>query len=50
MALAQLPINKGANINAEYLNNKTPLEYTSSSEIKNFLRQHGGETNDEIWN
>jgi len=50
MALAQLLINKSANINAEDLNNKTPLEYASSSEIENLLRQHGGETNDEIWN
>lgn len=49
LALAQLLINKGANINAHDLNGKTPLEYASSAIIENLLRQHGGETNDEIW-
>ena len=49
LALAQLLINKGANINAQDLNGKTPLEYASSSIIENLLRQHGGETHDEIW-
>jgi ankyrin repeat protein len=49
MALAQLLINRGAYINAEDFNDKTPLEYASSAEIENLLRQHGGETNEEIW-
>jgi ankyrin repeat protein len=50
LALAQLLINRDANINASDLNDKTPLEYASSAEIEELLRRHGCETNDEIWN
>ena len=50
LALAQLLINRGANINASDFNDKTPLEYTSSPEIEELLRRHGCETHDAIWN
>lgn len=47
--LAQLLIDKGANINASDINSATPLEYVSSKEIEGMLRNFGAKTSDEIW-
>ena len=51
MEIAELLIEKGADVKAKDMNGKTPLDEAikrKHTEIADFLRKHGGKTGEEL--